>query len=160
MLRQNYNREAHKLAEQIRCYTYAKQCKRMIASLKELETVVGRVWRYVERQTAKLPATLQGKAADLRAWVKRLLTQKQRDKNKLYSLHAREAECIVKDKSRQPYECGVKVSIATTHKEGLVESPRLHRFHSRLRGWSGQSQQPGRAAGVKKCLDPNLLQVD
>src|SRR5471032_1022805 len=31
-----------------------------------------------------------------------------------------EAECIAKGKTRQPYEFGVKVSIATTHKEGLV----------------------------------------
>jgi IS5 family transposase len=42
------------------------------------------------------------------------------DKNKLYSLHAPEVECIAKGKVRQPYEFGVKVSIATTHKEGLV----------------------------------------
>jgi len=54
------------------------------------------------------------------AKAKRLLTQKPRDKNKLYSLHAPEAECIAKGKTRQPYEFGVKVSIATTHKEGLV----------------------------------------
>ncbi|KVG83976.1 hypothetical protein WJ36_01690 [Burkholderia ubonensis] len=29
-------------------------------------------------------------------------------------------ECISKGKVRKPYEFGVKVSIATTHKEGLV----------------------------------------
>ena len=54
--------------------------------------------------------------------VKRLLEQKPTDKNKLYSLHAPEVECIGKGKVRQPYEFGVKVTVATTHREGLVGS--------------------------------------
>lgn len=120
VLRQNYNREAPKLAAQTGRYAHAKQYKRMRGSLKKLKTVVGRVWRDVERQVAKVPAAMQEKAAELLAKTKRLLTQKQKDKNRLYSLHAPEAECIAKGKSRQPYEFGVKVSIATTHKEGLV----------------------------------------
>jgi len=119
-LRQNYNREAPRLAVQVGRYAHAKQYKRMRASLKKLKTVVGRVWRDVERQLDKIPAALRDKASDLLAKAKRLLAQKQRDKNKLYSLHAPEAECIAKGKTRQPYEFGVKVSIATTHKEGLV----------------------------------------
>ena len=52
--------------------------------------------------------------------VERLLKQQPKDSHKLYSLHAPEAECIAKGKVRQPYEFGVKVSVATTHKEGLV----------------------------------------
>ncbi|GAB2876303.1 hypothetical protein GCM10027277_52140 [Pseudoduganella ginsengisoli] len=119
-LRQNYNREAPRLAVQVGRYAHAKQFKRMRGSLKKLKTIVGRVWRDVERQSARIPEALQGKAADLLAKVKRLVAQKQRDKNKLYSLHAPEAEYIAKGKARQPYEFGVKVSIATTHKEGLV----------------------------------------
>ena len=35
-------------------------------------------------------------------------------------MHAPEVECISKGKARKPYEFGVKVSITTTHKEGLV----------------------------------------
>ncbi len=50
----------------------------------------------------------------------RILAQRPKDKNKLYALHAPEVECISKGKARTPYEFGVKVSIATTHKEGLV----------------------------------------
>jgi len=119
-LRQNYNRQAPRLAVQVGRYAHAKQYKRMRASLKKLKTVVGRVWRDVERQRDQIPAALRDKAAGLLANAKRLLVQQQRDKNKLYSLHAPEAECIAKGKTRQPYEFGVKVSIATTHKEGLV----------------------------------------
>ena len=49
-----------------------------------------------------------------------MLTQQPKGKNKLYSLHAPEVECLSKGKARQPYEFGVKVTVATTHKEGLV----------------------------------------
>ena len=37
-----------------------------------------------------------------------------------HALHAPEVECISKGKARTPYEFGVKVTIATTLKEGLV----------------------------------------
>ena len=85
-LRQNYNREAPRLAVQVGRYEHAKQYKRMGASLKKLKTVVGRVWRDVERQLDKIPGALRDKASDLLSKAKRLLAQKQRDKNKLYSL--------------------------------------------------------------------------
>ena len=57
---------------------------------------------------------------DLLQRAGRILTQKTKDKNKLYALHAPEVECISKGKARTPYEFGVKVTIATTLKEGLV----------------------------------------
>jgi IS5 family transposase len=40
--------------------------------------------------------------------------------NKLYSLYAPEVACLPKGKARKPYEFGVKVSITTTQKDGLV----------------------------------------
>lgn len=119
-LRQNYNREAPKLAGQVGRYAHAKQYKRMRGSLKKLKTLVGRVWRDVERQLDKAPEALKQQGCELLAKVERLLTQQRHDKNKLYSLHAPEVECISKGKARQPYEFGVKVSVTTTHKEGLV----------------------------------------
>ena len=119
-LRQNYNREAPKLTGKIARYAHAKQYKRMRNSLKKLKTVVGRVWRDVWRQLGNVPAHLEPRATDLLHKVERLLKQQPKDSHKLYSLHAPEVECIGKGKVRQPYEFGVKVSVATTHKEGLV----------------------------------------
>ena len=49
-----------------------------------------------------------------------ILTQKRKTKGKVYSLHAPEVECIAKGKAHRPYEFGVKVSLAVTHKEGFV----------------------------------------
>jgi IS5 family transposase len=92
----------------------------MRATIKTLKTRVGRVHREVERQLDQLPDSVKPKARNLLASVARILTQQPKDKNKLYSLHAPETECISKGKARTPYEFGVKVSITTTLKEGLV----------------------------------------
>ena len=119
-LRQNYNREAPRLAVQVGRYVHAKQYRRMKATLKSLRTIVGRVWRDIDRKLDHQNEAQSAKAGSILARVKRLLEQKPKDKNKLYSLHAPEVECISKGKARQPYEFGVKVTVATTHKEGLV----------------------------------------
>ncbi|MDP1755143.1 MAG: transposase, partial [Methylotenera sp.] len=87
--------------------------------LKTQRTLLGRVWRDIQRKLGADQSQLEVVKATLRK-VQRLLHQQRTDKNKLYSLHASEVECIAKGKVRQPYEFGVKVSIATTHKEGLV----------------------------------------
>lgn len=119
-LRQNYNREAPRLAAQAGRYAHARQYKRMKKAVKTLRTRVGRVHREVKRKLGQLPQSQQAKAQDLLARVQRILTQKTKDKNKLYALHAPEVECIAKGKARTPYEFGVKVTVATTLKEGLV----------------------------------------
>jgi transposase, IS5 family len=56
--------------------------------------------------------------------AERIRTQQRQDKNKLYALHAPEVECIGKGKARKPYEFGVKVSLAVTHKSGLMVGAR------------------------------------
>ncbi|MGH9566613.1 MAG: IS5 family transposase, partial [Candidatus Angelobacter sp.] len=119
-LRQNYNLIAPRLSVKSARYAHAKQYRRMRSHLKQLKTRVGRVWRDVSGQLNKVPAHLKPKVTSLLHQVERLLQQQPKDSHKLYSLHAPEVECIAKGKSRQPYEFGVKVSVATTHKEGLV----------------------------------------
>ncbi|MBB5405766.1 IS5 family transposase [Paraburkholderia youngii] len=119
-LRQNYNREAPHLARQIGRYAHAKQYKRMKKVLRTLRSRVGRVMRDVERQIDAAPKGSRAVLQDLIGRTKRILSQKTKDKNKLYALHAPEVECLAKGKARTPYEFGVKVSITTTHKEGLV----------------------------------------
>ncbi|KTT25688.1 IS5 family transposase [Pseudacidovorax intermedius] len=119
-LRQNYNRVAPRLAAQIGRYAHAKQFKRMKKAVRTLRTRVGRVHREVQRQLHELPEAGRARVQDLLQRTGRILAQRTKDKNKLYALHAPEVECISKGKARTPYEFGVKVSIATTLKEGLV----------------------------------------
>lgn len=52
--------------------------------------------------------------------ARRILTQKRDDKNKIYSLHAPEVECLAKGKAHKKYEFGCKVSIVTTAKTNWV----------------------------------------
>jgi IS5 family transposase len=61
---------------------------------------------------------------ELLARTRRILDQRTKDKNKLYALHAPEVECLSKGKARTAYEFGVKVSIATTLKQGFVVGAR------------------------------------
>ena len=108
------------MAAQVGRYAHAKQFKRMRKALKALRIRVGRVYREVTRKLYELPEQARPKARELLHRVGRILTQQPRDKRKLYALHAPEAECISKGKARTPYEFGVKVTIASTLKEGLV----------------------------------------
>ena len=95
-LRQNYNRQAPRMAAQVGRYAHAKQYKRMRKAVKALKTRVGRVHREVQRKLDQLPDSAQPKAKDLLHRVRRILTQQTKDRNKLYALHAPEVECISK----------------------------------------------------------------
>jgi IS5 family transposase len=87
-LRQNYNREAPRLAAQIGCYAHAKQYRRMKKSLRTLRWRVGRVMRDVGRQIERIDPSRQNRARYIPSKANRILTQKTQDKNKLYAFHA------------------------------------------------------------------------
>ncbi|UUM20812.1 IS5 family transposase [Mycoavidus sp. SF9855] len=123
-LRQNYNRVAPRLSIQIGRYAHAKQHKRMNKALSTLRSRVGRVMRDVERQIESVAEQGREALRELISRTKRIISQRRKDKDKLYALHAPEVECIAKGKARKPYEFGVKVSITTTHQEGLVVGAR------------------------------------
>lgn len=120
MLRQNYNRQAPRLVQQIGRYAHARQYKRVRAALRTLRSRVGRVWRDVERELGRVSPAQIDPLRDLLGRTRRVLTQKRNNCKKLYALHAPEVECISKGKARARYEFGVKVSIMKTLKEGLV----------------------------------------
>jgi IS5 family transposase len=123
-LRQNYNRQAPQLVRQVSRYAHARQFKRMRHALRAVRTRVGRVQRDVERHLEQAPPVAQGNLKDLLGRTRRILQQRTKDKNKLYAVHAPEVECISKGKAAKRYEFGVKVSIVTTLKEGLVVGAR------------------------------------
>ena len=80
---------------------------------------------YIERKISA-DERLQQIFADEVAMAKRVLAQKWETCNKLYSLHAREVECISKGKAHNRYEFGVKASIAVTnHSSFVVGEPAL-----------------------------------
>ena len=91
----------------------------MKRELKRLRTILGRVVRDIERQIRDNPA-LQLAFTDELTMAKRLLPQERHSKNKLYSLHAPEVECLSKGKVHKRYEFSVKVSITSTNRSNFI----------------------------------------
>ena len=119
-LRQSYVRVGPRLLFKNNRYGHARQLRRQRRTTSKLKTVLGRVYRDIERKLVKQPESVQAALVESMALTKRLLNQKRQDKNKLYALHAPEVECIAKGKAHKRYEFGVKVSIATTNRSNLV----------------------------------------
>ena len=122
-LRQSYLRLGKRALIMSSRYAHARQMKRSRREQKKLKTYLGRVSRDILRNCPQPDAQL----AELLHNAQRILTQQRDDKNKLYSLHAPEVECISKGKVHKKYEFGCKVSIATTSKDNwIVGAEALH----------------------------------
>ena len=119
VLRQSYARKGPEALLRTNRYAHARQQRRMRGQVRRLRTYLGRVVRDIERKLAG-QAGLQAVFSDELNKAKRLLAQQKSDRNKLYSLHAPEVECISKGKAHKRYEFGVKASIATTNKSNFV----------------------------------------
>ena len=126
-LKQTFAREGKSLRRRAGGYAHAKQFKRLRKVVKRQRTILGIVLREVQRkiaQASEATALTLTHLQTLMQRAERIRSQRPRDKNKLYALHAPEVECIGKGKARKPYEFGVKVSVAVTHKQGLMVGAR------------------------------------
>ena len=124
-LKQTFAKEGKELRRKAGGYAHAKQFRRLKKTVKRQRTILGTVMREVERKLETQVAVPSSTKviSDLRTLLKRadrIRTQQRNDRNKLYALHAPEVECLAKGKARKPYEFGVKVSLAVTHKQGLM----------------------------------------
>lgn len=84
-----------------------------------MKTYLGRVYRDILRKILDDP-DLHAEFHEELALTERMLDQQKQGKNKLYSIHAPEVECIAKGKVHKKYEFGVKVSVATTSRDNFV----------------------------------------
>jgi transposase, IS5 family len=128
-LKQTFAKEGKELRRKAGGYAHAKQFRRLKGTVKRQRTILGVVMREVRRkQSAPDFVAINAKAvSDLTMWLERaerIRTQKTKDKNKLYALHAPEVECLAKGKARKPYEFGVKAAIVISHKAGLMMGAR------------------------------------
>jgi IS5 family transposase len=147
-LRQNYRRVAKSvLAKQSR-YAHAKQWKRSRKMTKKLKTMLGCVYRDIERKVEDVDEELRG----VLELAERLLKQQKQSKNKVYSVHAPEVECISKGKAHKRYEFGNKVGMVTTSRDNWIVG--IKSFHGnpydghtleasleqveRMMGWSAE----------------------
>jgi len=116
-LRQTYRRLGKKALMMQGRYAHAKQMKRARKETKKLKNYLGRITRELRRKTG---VTVAPALDELLCLSERLLRQQQNDKNKLYSCHAPEVECIAKGKVHKRYEFGCKVSVATTSRDNWI----------------------------------------
>ncbi len=119
-LKQTFEKEGKTLCRKAGGYAHARQFNRLHKVVRRQRTILGKLMREIRRKMSGLPEGIQTK---LTLWLdrsQRIATQQKKDGNKLYALHAPEVECISKGKVRKRYEFGVKVSLAVTHKKGLI----------------------------------------
>jgi IS5 family transposase len=88
--------------------------KRAGRCTSKLKTYLGRVIRDIGR---KQPVPDE-KLASLLHIATRVHQRTKSEKNKIYSVHAPEVECISKGKAHKRYEFGCKVSVAATSRGG------------------------------------------
>jgi len=95
---------------------YSGRPRQAERQVRQLRTWLGRLFRDIGRKIAGNAAIKAALAGPL-GLIAQLLRQRREDRgrDKLYSLHAPEVECIGKGKAQARFEFGVKVSLATTN---------------------------------------------
>jgi transposase, IS5 family len=115
-LRQSYLRVAKRAKREAAKLIHPGRPRQAERQVRQLRTWLGRLSRDIGRKIAghaAIEAALSGQLG----LIARLLRQRREDRgrDKLYSLHAPEVECIGKGKAHARFEFGVKVSVATTN---------------------------------------------
>ena len=120
-LRQSYVRVGPNRIFKVRRYAHAHQMKRMNEEVKKLCTILGRIVRDVDRKFDQIanPRVQQLTESHLEL-AKRVMAQERTSKNKVYSAHVPEVECLSKGKVHKRYEIGVKVGVAVTNRNNFV----------------------------------------
>lgn len=123
VLRQTYSRVSKNALHKQSRYRHAQQSKRANRETRKLRTYLGRVIRDIMRKCPKPDPELD----ELLDIASKVFAQKRHDKNKIYSIHAPEVECISKGKSHKKYEFGCKASFVSTSKNNwILDARSLH----------------------------------
>jgi IS5 family transposase len=159
-LRQSYVRVAKRTLVKVGRYRHAKQMKRAKKAEKKLKTYLGRIIRDIDRK-------IEGnKELEDRFFISlhkanRILNQKKEDKEKIYSWHAPEVECIAKGKADKPYEFGCKVSLITNIHASAAGHFVLHTAALHGRPFDGHTLRPMiEAMQSWTGIEPKRIYVD
>lgn len=120
-LRQSYVFLGKRALRLVSKYAHCRKMKQARRETRRLKTYFGRVLREVERSLEE-DVELKTIASEWLMNLRKIFEQKRSDSQKIYSAHEPQVECISKGKAHKKYEFGCKVSIVTTHKQGLVLS--------------------------------------
>ena len=116
-VRPTYTRTTKRLILAQRFRNHPKNKKRAIAAHRKLKTIAGRLVRELR---VVLSEELQKKYDKELQIFEHILSQRQKSKNKIYSIHEPDVYCISKGKEHKKYEFGNKVSITRTKNSGII----------------------------------------
>ncbi len=125
-LRQSYTRILKQVYLDQRFRTNPRNRKKAARADRKLRTIAGRLVRELERNLAQ--RQIAGYGGQLSVFY-RVLLQRRDSKDKIYSLHEPEVECICKGKEHKKYEFGNKVSIARTEGGLIVGAVSFRKEH-------------------------------
>ena len=117
ILRQTYTRTLKQLMIDQRFHNHPKRRKKAKAALRRIKTIAGRQVRDIER---KFTSSQRHKYKELFIILNKILSQQKGDKNKVYSIHEPEVNCIAKGKEAKKFEFGNKTGIVLTKTSKIV----------------------------------------
>ena len=114
-VRQSYRRIVAKLRYQTRGRNHPKHAVKSRRAERKIKTIAGRLVRELKRVLS--PNDYHQNLLEI---FQKVINQKRTDKNKIYSLHELDVNCISKGKDHKKYEFGNKVSILRTKTTGVI----------------------------------------
>lgn len=120
-LRETFDKRAREAFIMNGRYLRARQNKRAAKMQRKLKTYLGRISRAIRKRAPQKDGQVANARLRLLLHIAdRILAQTRTSKNKVYSVHEPEVQCIAKGKSHKKYEFGCKVSVATTSKTNWI----------------------------------------
>lgn len=116
--RRTFIKEVKQLRLDIRHFRHVKKRKKATRALKRLRTIANALIREL-RRTLPQYALFEHYQSDFLMYEK-VLSQRPKDKNKIYSLHEPHVYCMAKGKDHVQYEYGNKASVASTAKKNII----------------------------------------
>jgi len=122
-LRRTYVKEikAHRI--KLRFFRHPKKIKKARAAMKRLKTITRVLIRDISRKLDEKQIEKYQETFDL---FLKVSDQKQKDSNKIYSLHEQHIYVIAKGKDHKKYEYGTKASLVTTMKSNVIIGVSAH----------------------------------
>lgn len=116
--RQSYVRTSKQLLRETHNPKHPKRAKRARKANKKLKIIAGRLIRELKRKLSE--ELLENYYREELEFYERIINQKSKDKNKIYSIHKPFTSCIAKGKAHKQYEFGNKVGLTTTIKTLII----------------------------------------
>lgn len=122
-LRRTYVKEIKGHRISLRFFRHPKKIKKAKSAMKRLKTITGILIRDLSRNMSETQLAKYQETFDL---FLKVSDQKQKDSNKIYSLHEQHIYAIAKGKDHKKYEYGTKASIVMTQKSNIIIGVAAH----------------------------------